>query len=72
MNKQNGLVIRPYRKSHRRFATDRELVYLKYYLTNIARLDSLADLDHQNWEKHIRRVLNDQENLALQHDLSNP
>jgi ubiquitin-like domain-containing CTD phosphatase 1 len=47
LNPQQGLVIRPYRKAHLRRGTDRELLYLSAYLSKIARLDSLAQLDHR-------------------------
>lgn len=46
LNPQQGLVIRPYRKAHLRRGTDRELLYLSAYLSKIARLDSLAELNH--------------------------
>ena len=51
---QNGLVIRPYRKSHRTRHTDHELLYLSHYLAHIAGRESLADLDHACWERAIR------------------
>lgn len=47
LNKQNGLVIRPFKKAHLTRATDRELLYLTAYLQKIAALDSLAGLNHR-------------------------
>ena len=56
-NPRQGLVIRPFRKSFRSRATDRELVKLKHYILAIARLDRAAfeGLDHDRWEKWLRR-----------------
>lgn len=56
-NPRQGLVIRPFRKSFRSRATDRELVKLKHYIQAIARLDRAAfeRLDHDRWEKWLRR-----------------
>lgn len=72
MNKQNGLVIRPFRRAHRTRATDRELVRLKYYLRLIAPLESLASLDHSRWERYLRRHLQPDDTAALAADLDNP
>lgn len=52
LNKQQGLVIRPWRKHHRNRDKDRELVYLARYLDRIAELDSLEGLDHDRWEEY--------------------
>mmetsp|Transcript_23572 Transcript_23572/g.56360 ORF Transcript_23572/g.56360 Transcript_23572/m.56360 type:complete len:138 (+) Transcript_23572:820-1233(+) len=55
MNKQNGLVIRPFRKAHVNRGSDRELLHLRDYLTSIGRLESLAGLNHNKWESYLRR-----------------
>lgn len=55
MNPQNGLVIRPYSKSHRNCHTDRELARLKRYLTLIGSRESLSDLNHQRWESYLAK-----------------
>ena len=56
-NPRQGLVIRPFRKSFRSRATDRELVKLKHYLLAISQLDQAGfeNLDHERWEKWLRR-----------------
>ncbi|KAL6779516.1 hypothetical protein ACKKBG_A12610 [Auxenochlorella protothecoides x Auxenochlorella symbiontica] len=63
LNPQNGLVIRPFRKSHRSRDTDRELLFLGAYLQKIAALESLSGLDHGAWEAYaaqeIRAALRD-------------
>jgi len=56
MNTQNGLVIRPFRKAHEHRHTDRELVHLTEYLLTIAEKPSLSDLDHAQWERHLRHL----------------
>mmetsp|Transcript_16732 Transcript_16732/g.28707 ORF Transcript_16732/g.28707 Transcript_16732/m.28707 type:complete len:323 (-) Transcript_16732:615-1583(-) len=53
MNRQNGLVIRPYRKAHLTRHTDKELFYLKQYLTLIGTRETLTALDHKRWEDYI-------------------
>ena len=53
MNKQNGLVIRPFRKAHLTRATDRELVFLKQYLLRIGNLPDLSSLKHRRWERYL-------------------
>lgn len=72
LNKQQGLVIRPYAKCHKTHATDRELVKLKYYLRLAARLESLAELDHCRWERYLQKQLSADEAAALERDLANP
>ena len=52
MNPQNGLKIRPFRKAHQNRDTDRELVRLSDYLRDIAELDSMANLNHNRWERY--------------------
>ncbi|KAL4441219.1 hypothetical protein ABPG77_011456 [Micractinium sp. CCAP 211/92] len=54
LNKQNGLVIRPFKKAHLTRTTDRELLYLSAYLSKIAQLDSLEALNHRHWESYAR------------------
>ncbi|PRW57513.1 Ubiquitin-like domain-containing CTD phosphatase [Chlorella sorokiniana] len=54
LNKQNGLVIRPFKKAHLTRTTDRELLYLSAYLTKIAALDSLEGLNHKHWESYAK------------------
>lgn len=56
LNKQNGLIIRPYRHAHLTRTTDDELVFLKHYLVSIAkRYTSFEQLDHRQWERWLRR-----------------
>lgn len=55
LNKQQGLVIRPFKRAHRTRHTDRELLQLSVYLKKIAFLPSLATLNHKYWEKHIQK-----------------
>jgi hypothetical protein len=53
MNKQNGLVIRPFKKAHLTRHTDKELLHLTTYLSKIAPLPSLAHLSHRHWEEYV-------------------
>jgi ubiquitin-like domain-containing CTD phosphatase 1 len=55
MNKQNGLVIRPYKKAHLTRNSDRELLHLTHYLTLIGPLDKLSHLDHRRWERYLAK-----------------
>lgn len=57
MNKQNGLVIRPFRKAYQNQATDRELVKIKYYLHLIAGKERLSKLNHRAWESYTMKKL---------------
>ncbi|EYU26508.1 hypothetical protein MIMGU_mgv1a0126451mg, partial [Erythranthe guttata] len=50
MNPQNGLTIKPFRRAHANRDTDQELVKLTQYLLDIAELNDLSALDHNNWE----------------------
>ncbi|BAB92447.1 CTD-like phosphatase domain-containing protein-like [Oryza sativa Japonica Group] len=50
MNPQNGLVIKPYKRTHSNRGTDQELVKLTQYLLTIAELEDLSKLDHSAWE----------------------
>lgn len=75
LNPQNGLVIRPFRKSHLTRETDRELLGLREYLLKIAPLESLASLDHDDWEsyaaveiKAARRALKHARRAARNHN----
>ena len=52
MNPQNGLKIRPFREAHKNRTTDKELVGLARYLTQIAKLEDLSELRHSRWEKY--------------------
>lgn len=52
-NKQNGLVIRPFKRAHMNRHTDNELLYLTQYLLAIAPLSSLRHLRHSQWESYI-------------------
>jgi ubiquitin-like domain-containing CTD phosphatase 1 len=72
MNKQNGLVIRPFQKASKTRATDRELVRLKYYLCMIAKKDSLEDLNHRHWERYLKQHLSAAEAQLLKADLEDP
>lgn len=56
-NKQNGLVIRPFKHAHRTRATDKELLHLEIYLKKIAGLRSFKNLRHSKWEDYIAREL---------------
>ena len=51
-NKQNGLVIRPYRHAARNRETDTELARLKQYLLAIGQLPDLSHLRHSRWESY--------------------
>lgn len=75
MNKQNGLVIRPFRKAYQNRATDRELFKIKYYLQLIAGKESLSKLNHKAWESYTMKKLTQlhPEMLRqLQEELLNP
>merc|ERR1739844_502285 len=52
MNPQNGLKIRPFREAHKNRGTDRELVGLAKYLTQIAKLEDFSNLRHSRWERY--------------------
>jgi ubiquitin-like domain-containing CTD phosphatase 1 len=56
MNKQQGLVIRPFKKAHLTRHTDRELYHLTKYLVKIARLEKLSHLNHRRWEEYVQGV----------------
>ena len=55
MNKQQGLVIRPFKRAHLNRDTDDELLRLGHYLCLIGERASLADLDHRRWERHLAK-----------------
>ena len=55
MNKQNGLVIAPYKRAHTNRDTDKELLHLTQYLLCIAPLERLSDLNHRKWRQYIDR-----------------
>jgi ubiquitin-like domain-containing CTD phosphatase 1 len=72
MNKQNGLVIRPFQKAFKNRATDRELVRLKYYLLQIGKLDDLSGLNHGRWERYLAKHMSSEEAKHLHADLRDP
>ena len=53
MNKQNGLLICPYKHAHRNRDKDKELLYLKRYLTKVGKLESLSHLNHSKWQAYL-------------------
>mmetsp|Transcript_14455 Transcript_14455/g.31326 ORF Transcript_14455/g.31326 Transcript_14455/m.31326 type:complete len:322 (-) Transcript_14455:948-1913(-) len=53
LNKQAGLVIRPYKRAYANRATDRELYHLTKYLMIIGRLDKISHLNHRKWEEYL-------------------
>jgi ubiquitin-like domain-containing CTD phosphatase 1 len=55
LNKENGLVIVPYRKSHRNREVDRELMYLKRYLMLIVErgVEDMSVLRHKHWKRYL-------------------
>lgn len=55
LNPQNGLVIRPFKRAMTSGKEDKELVGLKKYFLAIAELESLVDLEHDRWERYIRK-----------------
>ena len=57
LNRQNGLVIRPFKRALTSGKEDRELLRLKAYLLKIAELDTLGELDHKKWEHYARREI---------------
>lgn len=53
MNPRNGLKIRPFRQAHLNRATDRELLLLSKYLTDIAEhAPDFSALNHRHWERY--------------------
>ncbi|KAL5228587.1 hypothetical protein ABZP36_016852 [Zizania latifolia] len=50
MNPKNGLVIKPYKRTHSNRSTDQELVKLTQYLLTIAELEDFSNLDHSAWK----------------------
>ncbi|CAD5116736.1 DgyrCDS5591 [Dimorphilus gyrociliatus] len=51
MNPQSGLKIRPFKNAHQNRDTDKELLRLSKYLTDISTLDDFTILNHNRWEK---------------------
>lgn len=47
MNKQAGLVIRPFKRAHLTRHTDKELKYLMRYLCKIGTLPRISHLNHR-------------------------
>lgn len=54
-NRQNGLVIRPFKRAHFTRDTDSELLHLTEYLLIIAELPSLKHLHHSRWESYMAK-----------------
>ena len=57
LNKQQGLVIRPFKRAHTTRHLDRELLHLSIYLQKIAPLPSLESLNHRHWERYVEKEL---------------
>jgi ubiquitin-like domain-containing CTD phosphatase 1 len=57
LNKQNGLVIRPFKRALTSGKDDRELLKIKAYLLKIAEFETLEELDHTRWEKYARKEI---------------
>lgn len=57
MNKQNGLVIRPFKRAHLTREEDMELFKLAIYLRKIAPMESIGSLRHSRWESYIAAEL---------------
>ncbi|KIZ06716.1 ubiquitin-like domain containing CTD phosphatase 1 [Monoraphidium neglectum] len=60
MNKQQGLVIRPFKRAHMNrdkasLLGDNELLHLSHYLCLVGPLPSLADLNHRKWESYLQK-----------------
>lgn len=72
MNKQQGLVIRPFQKAFKNRATDRELVKLKYYLCEIAQLDVLSELSHRHWERYLKQRQSEASRAQMRADIDDP
>eukprot|EP00798_Chlamydomonas_sp_ICE-L_P015941 gene15941-22073_t len=53
MNKQAGLLIRPYKRAHQNRNKDRELLYLTRYLTLIGQMEKISHLNHRKWEAFL-------------------
>lgn len=56
MNRQNGLMIRPFKHAHRNRSTDKELLYLADYFRLIGPMKTLSHLKHRKWEKYLRKA----------------
>mmetsp|Transcript_19420 Transcript_19420/g.54299 ORF Transcript_19420/g.54299 Transcript_19420/m.54299 type:complete len:341 (+) Transcript_19420:134-1156(+) len=53
MNKQQGLVIRPFKRAHLNRHKDKELKYLATYLTMVGPLEKLSNLEHNEWPEYL-------------------
>ena len=51
-NKQQGLVIRPYKRAAQNRSTDTELLGLREYLLKIAPLSDFSSLRHSRWQQY--------------------
>jgi len=64
LNRQNGLVIRPFRKTHVNRDSDRELLHLSHYLVLIGQLENIDHLNHNKWESFLRKAARRQQGEA--------
>eukprot|EP01112_Ceratiomyxa_fruticulosa_P006655 TRINITY_DN1750_c0_g1_i1.p1 TRINITY_DN1750_c0_g1~~TRINITY_DN1750_c0_g1_i1.p1 ORF type:complete len:325 (-),score=56.76 TRINITY_DN1750_c0_g1_i1:58-1032(-) len=58
MNPQNGLKIQPFREAPLNRDKDVELLNLTTYLTLIASMPDFSSLDHDRWEKFVKKNVN--------------
>jgi len=54
LNRGNGLVIKPFRKSATKGKSDREMLKLKIYFDKLLGLESFEGINHDDWEHYIR------------------
>ncbi|XP_043462072.1 ubiquitin-like domain-containing CTD phosphatase 1 [Leptopilina heterotoma] len=52
LNRQSGLWIKPFKKSHVNIHRDRELLKISDYLEFIAQVNNFQTLNHNEWEKY--------------------
>ena len=57
LNKQNGLVIKPFKRALTSGKEDRELLQLTAYMMKISGMESLQELDHSRWQKYARKEI---------------
>eukprot|EP00906_Rhabdomonas_costata_P007911 RCo011301 len=58
MNQRNGLKISAYRNANQTHRTDRELLFLGYYLTLIRECQDFTTLDHSEWRTRVFSLTN--------------
>jgi ubiquitin-like domain-containing CTD phosphatase 1 len=58
MNHRNGLKISAYKNANTTHKTDRELLFLGYYLTMIKDTEDFTALDHSHWRDHVFELVN--------------